>query len=92
MNITIVEQKDFADLINQYNSIDPIIIKKNLIRSIDNSQYHKNIIALAEIINMNINTIYGWRQVQRKFKVSFESALKISNALGISITDLMNKK
>jgi len=89
--MTILEQNDLVYLIYQYNKIDSTTIKKNIIKLIDNSQYHKNIPILAKELNVNVNTVYGWRQPQRKINVSFESALKLSYVLGVSITELMVK-
>ncbi len=87
--MTIIEQDNLVNLISQYNKIDSTTIKKNIIKFIDNSQYHKNIPRLAKVLNVNVNTIYGYRQPQRKLNVGFESALKLSHALGVSVTELM---
>lgn len=90
MNLATIDQISLINLISQYNKIDSTTIKRNIIKFIDNSQYHKNISILAKTLDMNVNTIYGYRQSQRKLNVGFESALKLSHALGINITDLMN--
>jgi len=87
--MTAVEQKDLVNLISQYNRIDSTTIKRNIIKLIDNSQYHKNIPRLAKDLNVNVNTVYGWRQPQRKLNVEFESAIKLAHILGISINELM---
>lgn len=89
--MTIAEQNDLVYLIYQYNNVDSTIVKKNIIRLIDNSEYHKNIPILAKELNVNVNTIYGWRQPQRKLNVSFESALKLVYVLGVSVTELMER-
>jgi len=89
--MTISQQNDLVYLIYQYNKIDCTTIKKNIIRLIDNSEYHKNIPILAKELNVNVNTIYGWRQTKRKLNVSFESALKLTYVLGVCITELMEQ-
>ena len=87
--MTVVDQSNLFNLISQYNKIDSTTIKRNIIRLIDDSQYHKNIPVLARRLDVNVNTVYGWRQPQRKLNVGFEAALKLSHALGVSITELM---
>ena len=87
--MTTVEQSNLVNLISQYNKIDSTIIKRNIIKLIDNSRYHKNIPRLAKDLNVNVNTIYGYRQPQRKLNVEFESAIKLTHILGVSIIELM---
>jgi len=84
-----IDQKELENLISEYNNVDSTIVKKNIIRLIDQSCYCNNNQALADILGLNIHTVYGYRQVQRKLNVGFESGLKICNALGVSIGELI---
>jgi plasmid maintenance system antidote protein VapI len=84
-----IEQKDLEYLIIKYNNTDSSIIKKNLIKLIDESEYRRNSQALADKLELNIQTIYLYRQPQKKTNISFELALRLANALGISMEELM---
>lgn len=89
--ITTIEQNNLEELISNYNRVDFGIVKRNIIRLIDKSAYCNNNQALAEILGLNVHTIYGYRQPQRKLNVGFESALRLCNVLGVSINELMIK-
>ena len=85
----VLEQKKLANIINEYNKIDSAIVKSNITKYINRSEYKGNNQELADKVGLNINTIYLYRQPKKRTNISFESALKVSNVLGISILDLM---
>jgi len=84
-----IQQKDLESLITKFNSTDSSVIKKNLIRIIDNSQYNRSNQMLADKIEVSVQTIYLYRQVQKKSNISFEVVLRLANALGVSVEDFM---
>lgn len=84
-----IQQKDLESLITKFNSTDSSVIKKNLIRIIDNSQYNRSNQMLADKVGVSVQTIYLYRQVQKKSNINFEVILKLANALGVSVEDLM---
>lgn len=81
------DQQQLESLIDKYNNIDPAIIKENIIKYIDESPYRNQ--GIADLIGVDIQTIYLWRQPRKKTGVGFENAVKLCNVLGISITKLM---
>lgn len=87
--VNIPEQKNLGNLIDEYNKVDSAIIKSNLIKYIDRSEYKRNSQELANRVGLNKNTIYLYRQPQKRTNVSFETALRLSNVLEVSILDLM---
>jgi len=87
-----IEQKDLENLITKFNSIDSSIIKKNLIRTIDDSQYNRSNKMLADKVGVSVQTIYLYRQVQKKTNINFEVVLRLANALGVKIEELIGKK
>jgi len=44
---------------------------------------------LADKVGVSVQTIYLYRQVQKKSNINFEVILKLANALGVSVEDLM---
>jgi transcriptional regulator with XRE-family HTH domain len=84
-----IDQKDLESLIIRYNSTDSSIVKKNLIRLIDESEYRRNSQELADKVGLNVQTIYLYRQIQKKTNISFEIALKLANALRVSVEELI---
>ena len=81
------EQQQLEELITKYNNTDSTIIKSNIIKYIDESGHRNQYI--ADQIGVDIQTIYLYRQPQKKTAVSFENAVKLCNVLEISITKLM---
>ena len=70
--MTIEEQKNLYHLMNEYNKIDSVIIKSNLIKYIDRSEYKRNSQELADKLGLNLNTIYLYRQpLKRSSKLSW---------------------
>jgi len=84
-----ITQKDLENLITKFNSTDSSVIKKNLIRIIDNSQYNRSNQMLADKVGVSVQTIYLYRQVQKKSNISFEVILKLANALSVKVEDFM---
>jgi len=84
-----IQQRDLESLIAKYNAIDSTVIKSNLVKLIDNSEYHRNGQGLAYKTGLSIETIYQYRKVSKKTNISFENVLKLVNALGVKIEDLM---
>ena len=87
-----IEQKDLENLITKFNSIDSSIIKKNLIRTIDDSQYNRSNQMLADKVGVSVQTIYLYRQPNKQTNISFDVVLRLANALGVKIKDLIGRK
>ena len=87
-----IEQKDLENLITKFNSIDSSIIKKNLIRTIDDSQYNRSNQMLADKVGVSVQTIYLYRQPNKQTNISFDVVLRLANALGVKIEDLIGRK
>lgn len=85
--MTLTEQQQLEQLINQYNSTNSTTIKQNIIKFIDASGFKNQYI--ADRVQLNIQTIYLYRQPQKKTNIDFITALKLCNVLGISITELI---
>ncbi len=81
------EQKQLEEIIEKFYNTDSAIIKRNIIKYIDASIYKNQYI--TDQIGVDIQTIYLYRQPQKKTKVTFENAIKLCNVIGISITKLM---
>jgi transcriptional regulator with XRE-family HTH domain len=84
-----ISQKDLESLILKYNNTDSSVIKKNIIRLIDDSEYRRNNQLLADKVGLKVQTIYLYRQIQKKTNISFEIALKLANALRVSVEELI---
>jgi hypothetical protein len=82
-------QEELIDLIERYNKTDPQKIKKNIHRLIYNSKYKTDSKSLADLLNVDIQTIYLYRQAKKRTKINFLNALRISKAFNISIEDLI---
>jgi len=87
-----IEQKDLENLITKFNSIDSSVIKKNLIRAIDDSQYNRSNQMLADKVGVSVQTIYLYRQPNKQTNISFDVVLRLANALGVKIEDLIGEK
>ena len=87
--MSIQAQKELEELINTYNSVDPRIIKKNILKYIDLSGLR--IKYIADKIGLTTPTIYSYRQPQKKHTIAFEIVLKLANLLNIDITQLMEQ-
>ena len=87
-----IQQKDLESLIAKYNATDSTVIKRNLVKIIDSSEYPRNSQALADKVELSVETIYQYRKIQKKTNINFEIALRLVNALGVKIEDLMEWK
>jgi len=83
------EQRELEALINYYNSVDPVIIKKNIVKYINESSCETQYI--ADKLNLKIETIYAYRQPKKRHTIAFEIALKLANLLNIDITQLIEQ-
>ncbi len=82
-----VDQKELESLIERYNSTDPAVVKENIVKYIDTSPYSNQ--GVANLVGVDIQTIYSWRQIRKQTGISFENAVKLCNVLGISLVKLM---
>jgi len=85
-----IQQRDLESLIVKYNATDSTVIKRNLVRIIDSSEYHRNTQSLADKVELSVETIYQYRKIQKKTSISFEIAVKLANVLGVSVEELIN--
>lgn len=92
MNFTLEQQKELITFIEKYESIDSSVIKKNIVKYIDKSEYLERNKALAEKVGVGLETIYLWRQPQKKTSVSFSKLLKLADALEITVDQLIEKE
>jgi len=84
-----IEQKDLEILITKFNNTDSSVIKKNLIKLIDDSQYNRSNQMLADKVGVSVQTIYLYRQPRKQSNISFEVALKLANALEVGVEELI---
>ena len=73
----------------QYNNTDKNIIKNNIIKLINESEYNRDSKKLADKIGVSIQTIYSYRKMNEGNIPDFVTALKLVNELNIKINDLM---
>ena len=84
-----IEQKELENLITRYNQTDSIKIKRNLNWIIDDSIYKRDSQGLGDKVGLNVQTIYLYRQFKKQTNISFEIAVKLANALGVHIEELL---
>jgi len=87
-----IEQKNLENLITKFSNTDSSVIKKNLIRVIDASQYNRSNQMLADKVGVSVQTIYLYRQPNKQTNISFDVVLRLANALGVKIKDLIGRK
>jgi len=73
----------------QYNNTDKNIIKNNIIKLINESEYNRDSKKLADNLGVSIQTIYSYRKINEGNIPDFVTALKLVNELNIKINDLM---
>ena len=73
----------------QYNNTDKNIIKNNIIKLINESEYNRDSKKLADNLGVSIQTIYSYRKINEGNIPDFVTALKLVNELNIKIYDLM---
>jgi len=84
-----MELQDIIKIGEQYNNTDKNIIKNNIIKLIQESQYNKNSQNLADELGISIQTIYSYRKINTGNIPDFVTALKLAELLNIKINDLM---
>lgn len=57
-----MEFKDIIKISEQYNNTDKNIIKNNIIKLINESEYNRDSKKLADEIGVSIQTIYSYRK------------------------------
>lgn len=81
--------KQILDINTQYINTNPNIIKHNLIEHIKISKYARQSSYLADILNVDLQTIYSYRKPKQGNVPTFINALKLCEVLNITIQDLM---
>lgn len=84
-----ISMKELEELINKFKQVDPEKLKENIARYIRKSKYNRDSQALADVMGVNLNTIYNYRQPNRTKGISFESLVKLCNILEISLDDIL---
>jgi DNA-binding XRE family transcriptional regulator len=84
-----MEFKDIIKIAEQYNNTDKNVIKNNIIKLINESEYNRDSKKLADKIGVSIQTIYSYRKMNEGNIPDFVTALKLVNELNIKINDLM---
>lgn len=82
-------QKEIEDLIEQYNSTDKTVIKRNTQRILQKAKelYSYNEIAIKN--GLSEQTLYQYNKDYVTNYPNFSTALKIANFLGIDITEFI---
>ena len=81
--------KDIIKISEQYNNTDKNIIKNNIIKLINESEYNRDSKKLADNLGVSIQTVYSYRKINEGNIPDFVTALKLVNELNIKINDLM---
>lgn len=84
-----MELKDIIKIAEQYNNTDKNVIKNNIIKFINESEYNRDSKKLADSLGVSIQTIYSYRKINKGNIPDFVTALKLVNELNIKINDLM---
>jgi DNA-binding XRE family transcriptional regulator len=84
-----MEFKDIIKISEQYNNTDKNIIKNNIIKLINESEYNRDSKKLADEIGVSIQTIYSYRKKNKGNTPDFMTALKLTKVLNITIDDLL---
>lgn len=84
-----MEIESIIKIADQYNDTDKNIIKNNIIKLINESEYNRDSKKLADKIGVSIQTIYSYRKINEGNIPDFVTALKLVNELNIKINDLM---
>lgn len=86
-----MELQDIIKIGEQYNNTDKKIIKNNIIKYINESEYNRNSQKLADKMNISIQTIYSYRKQNIGNIPDFVIALKLVNELNITINELIQE-
>lgn len=84
-----MDLKDIIKISEQYNNTDKNIIKNNIIKLINESEYNRDSKKLADNLGVSIQTVYSYRKINEGNIPDFVTALKLVNELNIKINDLM---
>ena len=84
-----MEIESIIKIADQYNNTDKNIIKNNIIKLINESEYNRDSKKLADNLGVSIQTIYSYRKINEGNIPDFITALKLVNELNIKINDLM---
>ena len=84
-----MELQDIIKISEQYNNTDKNIIKNNIIKLINESEYNRDSKKLADNLGISIQTVYSYRKINEGNIPDFVTALKLVNELNIKINDLM---
>jgi DNA-binding XRE family transcriptional regulator len=84
-----MELQDIIKIADKYNNTDKNIIKNNIIKYIDESDYKRSSQILADRIGISVQTIYSYRKINNGNVPDFITALKLTSELNIKINDLM---
>ena len=84
-----MQLQDIIKISEQYNNTDKNIIKNNIIKLINESEYNRDSKKLADNLGISIQTVYSYRKINEGNIPDFVTALKLVNELNIKIYDLM---
>ena len=84
-----MELQDVIKIGEQYNNTDKNIIKDNIIKYINKSEFKRNSNLLADKIGISTQTIYSYKKINTGNIPDFVTALKLAEVLNIKINDLM---
>jgi len=84
-----MQLQDIIKISEQYNNTDKNIIKNNIIKLINESEYNRDSKKLADNLGVSIQTVYSYRKINEGNIPDFVTALKLVNELNIKINDLM---
>ena len=84
-----MQLQDIIKISEQYNNTDKNIIKNNIIKLINESEYNRDSKKLADKLGVSIQTVYSYRKINEGNIPDFVTALKLVNELNIKIYDLM---
>jgi len=83
-----MEFKDIIKIAEQYNNTDKDVIKSNISRLIQGSEYNRDSKKLADKLGVSIQTVYSYRKINDGNIPDFVTALKLVEVLNIKINDL----
>lgn len=86
-----MELQDIIKIGEQYNNTNKKIIKNNIIKYINESEFNRDSQNLADEIGVSIQTIYSYRKQNIGNIPDFVIALKLADALNITINDLIQE-
>lgn len=89
IEVNLIEQNKIEELIDIFNNTNQDILRQNIKRLIDSSEYKTRY--LAKETGISIHTIYAYRKINKSCGISFEKAVKLCNVLGVNITELFRE-